>query len=373
MRMWLAAVDSAGPDDLLRERIAASIRLHAHIISVFSLLLISLDWFLIATDQVAPAILLHLAMSLEALRIGAAAGRAIEVSRVESLGALLILEAGIINSLLCWLTGGTSSAYFGGLCAIFIVMGSVLSATVVRTLKLCAAIYAVYMLPTAIGIMPAAPGRTLLVQHLLLVASISVGLSEQLLRSRLRRDEVVARQLDESRLRELARIANTDELTGLRNRRSFSRLAEREFRSARLEGQHLSLLMIDIDHFKAVNDRFGHLKGDQTLLAVAERITAAIRGSDIAARYGGEEFAILLPRTTSSVARAVADRIRSSIADAPLCGAIACTVSIGVAAISARVERWSDLVARADAALYDAKREGRNRVVRPDSGRFRAL
>jgi diguanylate cyclase (GGDEF)-like protein len=373
MGIRLAAVDDEGPDDLLRERIAEGIRLYAHIISALSLLLIFLDWFLIAPDQVAPAILLHLAMSLEALRISAAAGRAIDLSRVESLGTLLVLEAGSINSLLCWLTGGTNSAYFGGLCAIFIVMGSVLSAPVIRTLKLCAAIYVVYMLPTAMGLMQAAPARVLLVQHVLLVASISVGLSEQSLRSRLRRDEVAARELDKSRLRELTRIANTDELTGLRNRRSFSRLAEREFRSARLTGQHLSLLMIDIDHFKAVNDRFGHVKGDQTLFAVAERITAAIRGSDIAARYGGEEFAILLPRTTSSVARAVADRIRSIIADAPLCGSIMCTVSIGVAAISARVEKWSDLVARADAALYDAKREGRNRVVRPDSGRFRAI
>ena len=136
----------------------------------------------------------------------------------------------------------------------------------------------------------------------------------------------------------------------------------------------VSLLMIDIDHFKAVNDRYGHTVGDRVLREIAERIGYNVRGFDLAARYGGEEFVVVMPDTSVEVALAVADRLREKIAEVPVAttGAaeeLGVTVSIGVAETRGKEESFESLLRRADEALYRAKGEGRNRVVpRPPTG-----
>ena len=130
----------------------------------------------------------------------------------------------------------------------------------------------------------------------------------------------------------------------------------------------MALLMIDLDHFKRVNDTFGHLVGDDVLRDVAQLLGNTIRGSDIAARYGGEEFLVLLPETDDSGAELFAERIRAAVHDYEFARAegapsLRLTASIGVAVFpAARIESVEDLFTRADTALYRAKADGRNRV-----------
>jgi diguanylate cyclase (GGDEF)-like protein len=165
--------------------------------------------------------------------------------------------------------------------------------------------------------------------------------------------------------RELEGLATTDELTGLSNRRQFTALAGKEWQRFQRYRRPLSVLMIDVDHFKSINDRFGHDAGDRVLAQVAALCRAGRRGSDIVARIGGEEFAILLPETDRASAALVAESLRSEIAAKPISGGdaqIPVTVSIGIADARHATADFGDLLKRADAALYAAKRTGRNRV-----------
>ncbi len=161
---------------------------------------------------------------------------------------------------------------------------------------------------------------------------------------------------------ELRHAAFHDRLTGLHNRRFFDNLLARELKRAGRRGVALSLLMLDIDHFKALNDRYGHLVGDDILKHLARVLESRLRGSDVLARWGGEEFIALLPETDLGGAVALAEAVRARVAEADFPGAGRVTVSIGVATHRPR-EAAKDLVHRADAALYAAKEGGRNRVA----------
>ncbi len=166
---------------------------------------------------------------------------------------------------------------------------------------------------------------------------------------------------------EVNRLATLDGLTHTYNRRHFMDLAMRAYQTARRFGQPLAALMLDVDHFKDVNDRYGHHVGDQVLRVLAERCASALRSIDVLGRYGGEEFAILLPGATrESAATILAERIRQRVADDPVptdAGPVKVTVSVGVAAMDESTRHPDDLFKRADAALYEAKQAGRNRVV----------
>ncbi len=175
---------------------------------------------------------------------------------------------------------------------------------------------------------------------------------------------------DLSRLRtEFKRVRReslVDPLTGIQNRRAFDHSLAEYCEKAKADGVSVCLLMVDIDHFKKVNDTHGHVVGDAVLKWVTESIDATIRGGDVLARYGGEEFAVLLPDTSMQGAEIVADNICSSIRNQKLrhgdnfqVGRI--TVSVGVAQFYSQ-EPEANFVKRADAALYRAKESGRNRV-----------
>jgi diguanylate cyclase (GGDEF)-like protein len=169
------------------------------------------------------------------------------------------------------------------------------------------------------------------------------------------------------RLRDrVTRDAMVDGLTGLYNRRAFmGRLAEAVAAASR-HGTDLSLLMLDADHFKRVNDAHGHQAGDRVLQFIAETVRRNLRESDSAGRYGGEEFAVVLPHTPVAGAQIVAERIRAFCAASGVPvpgGSVTVTVSVGAAALRTGCRRSEDLIAAADAALYEAKRAGRNRVV----------
>jgi diguanylate cyclase (GGDEF)-like protein len=168
-----------------------------------------------------------------------------------------------------------------------------------------------------------------------------------------------------SRNLELEHISRTDALTGLSNRRHAEEQLHRHVSSARRYGMELSVIMLDIDHFKAINDTFGHAAGDAVLRGFATRLGLFLRAEDVGARWGGEEFLIVLPFTDLEGATAVAERLRAALADEPFLipNGEAITVTLSGGCASCRDADSERLVREADAALYEAKYSGRNRIV----------
>ncbi len=163
-------------------------------------------------------------------------------------------------------------------------------------------------------------------------------------------------------------LSTRDGLTGLVNYREFHRQVTEEVARCRRYGRPFSLLMLDVDHFKDVNDTYGHLAGDEVLRAVAALIERTVRPADLVARYGGEEFVIVLPETTGAGAWALAERLRRRVADltvaVPANGAVSLTVSVGLAVFPEDADSFQGLLSAADQALYAAKSGGRNRAAR---------
>jgi diguanylate cyclase (GGDEF)-like protein/PAS domain S-box-containing protein len=164
---------------------------------------------------------------------------------------------------------------------------------------------------------------------------------------------------------ELFRQASTDSLTGISNRRYFQNQADQEVRRARRFARDMTVMMIDIDHFKKINDTHGHAVGDAVIQGVVKRSLESLRQSDTIGRFGGEEFAVMLPETSMAAAYDVAERLRVHMQERPIIAGhvpIQCTVSIGIAQLTAQDGSFDDLLHRADTALYAAKNKGRNRV-----------
>jgi diguanylate cyclase (GGDEF)-like protein/PAS domain S-box-containing protein len=166
--------------------------------------------------------------------------------------------------------------------------------------------------------------------------------------------------------KEVERLALSDPLTGLANRRHLVEQYSREVSRAKRSGKPISLLILDLDHFKSVNDRYGHLAGDACLKCVTAVIESYLRNIDIAARFGGEEFIVLLPETGESGARIVAEKLRAAVAETEIQlheELLHVTVSIGIAtAKPSELENFDEIVGKADTAMYRAKESGRNMV-----------
>jgi two-component system cell cycle response regulator len=213
-----------------------------------------------------------------------------------------------------------------------------------------------------------------------LVRGLEVGVNDYLLRP-IDKNELLARvrtQVRKKRYTERLRdnvqlsieMAITDPLTGLYNRRYMESHVGSLVEQAAARGKPLTVLVLDIDYFKAINDTHGHDAGDDVLREFAVRIRKSIRGIDLACRYGGEEFVVVMPETDLAVATMVAERLRRRIATEPFpiqqaTRAVEVTISVGIAALGAD-DSAANILKRADQALYRAKRDGRNRVV-PDA------
>lgn len=177
----------------------------------------------------------------------------------------------------------------------------------------------------------------------------------------------VKRREAEGRARELARQVDTDALTGALNRQGFNEAMAREVARARRHGQPLAVVMVDIDHFKRVNDEFGHAAGDQVLVRTANLLRSCVRESDLVARWGGEEFVVVAPMTGEAGGLRLAEKLRAIMASTHLGPRDAVTASFGVAELGPG-ETIDALLARADGALYRAKESGRNRVCGASDG-----
>ena len=213
----------------------------------------------------------------------------------------------------------------------------------------------------------------------LVMRALELGVNDYLVRP-LDPNELVARCITQIRrkryndqLRESltmsVEMAVTDPLTGLNNRRYLDTHLQTLFDRSKRRGRPLSVIIADIDHFKAVNDTYGHEGGDDILKDFARRVRGTVRGADLACRIGGEEFVIAMPDTTDEIAEQVAERLRAAVAgEAFRIGAteqeVNVTASIGIASLEASDSDASSLLRRADKALYAAKDGGRNRVVR---------
>jgi two-component system cell cycle response regulator len=211
-----------------------------------------------------------------------------------------------------------------------------------------------------------------------LLRGLEIGVNDYLVRP-IDKNEMFARvrtQVRKKRYTERLRdnfqlsmeAAITDSLTGLHNRRYMESHLGTLVEEAASRGKPLSLLILDIDYFKSINDGYGHDAGDDVLREFATRVRKSIRGIDLACRHGGEEFVIVMPETDMAVAGVVAERIRRRVAGEPFAiqkgsGAIDVTISIGIAALHSADDTADTILKRADQALYRAKRDGRNRVV----------
>ena len=211
-----------------------------------------------------------------------------------------------------------------------------------------------------------------------LLRGLDLGANDYILRSA-DKNEMIARvrtQVRRRRFTERLRdnvqqsmeLAVTDPLTGLYNRRYMESHADALVERAAARGKPLSVLIIDIDHFKAVNDTYGHDAGDDVLREFSDRLRSCIRGIDLACRHGGEEFVVVMPDTDLGVANKVAERIRRRVAAEPFpiergSRSVEVTISVGLAGRIGPQDKAALIMKRADAALYLAKRDGRNRVV----------
>jgi len=215
---------------------------------------------------------------------------------------------------------------------------------------------------------PGFPVRLFGVAILVLTIISLVAFQLARLNIRLRREAHKREQVEEALLQkqdELYQLANTDALTGLWNRQKFEAVCEMEIRRARRYKHPLSLIFCDLDHFKFINDEYGHHTGDQALKACADLFKSQLRASDYVCRWGGEEFLVVVPHATGEETLALAEKLRRTAFDTDIFPGKRITLSLGVAELKDN-EPLTGLVQRADQALYQAKQSGRNRVVLAD-------
>jgi diguanylate cyclase (GGDEF)-like protein len=200
-------------------------------------------------------------------------------------------------------------------------------------------------------------GEALLLSGAWFAITMTVAMSQRIGALRQQRDRMRA-------------LAERDALTGLPNRRALAEVLPRLIDEARAQARPLAVVFVDLDHFKAINDRHGHAVGDEVLVEAARRLADRLRGGEMAARHGGEEFVLLLPGADGQRAMVAAQRLRAALADTPFgttVGPLSVTASFGVANLepgaARRASSPAELLARADAAMYRAKQAGRNRVA----------
>jgi diguanylate cyclase (GGDEF)-like protein len=285
--------------------------------------------------------------------------------------AVMLVAAGGVNLMLVVSESPDANQYYAGLLLVCSASYTFLRLRFAYAATVSWIVVAVYL--ATVLAFDDAPAATIVTNLAFLVGINVIGMSAAYLLERQTRLAFLDRLTIDAQasslrkaLRQTQLLAEHDPLTGVYNRRTFFSSACREIEAATENAEPLALALVDIDHFKQINDRLGHAVGDQVLQQVAVAMRTSVRRGELIYRFGGEEFVILLPNINRDAVSAIAERMRSSIEVS--CRALVppilpVTASIGVAIHTGPTESVDALVERADRAMYDAKRLGRNRVV----------
>jgi diguanylate cyclase (GGDEF)-like protein len=267
---------------------------------------------------------------------------------------------------MCWLHQGYESSYYAGMNLVILVIGMVFSWSVREEIIFYSLVYGFYMLPLLFGFLGISDTATFVSNQFFLTSTIILTAISQRHRVMMEAREFQSHCSRQKYLSQLRRLATTDTLTGICNRAHTLSQGEREFTRCERYHRNFSVIMVDIDWFKRINDTYTHRVGDEVIQETARRLALSVRSIDIVGRFGGEEFLVLLPETEQRQAsRMVAGRIQVLMRREPVQtsqGPIPISVSIGVAGAIAG-EKLSTVIHRADEALYAAKHQGRDRVV----------
>lgn len=285
-------------------------------------------------------------------------------SREVSIGLFWLVGMSIVITSL--IHNGYESPHWAGLYIAIIAVSQIFLWTTRQASLAYGLLYGAFLAPMALGWIEVEKPVLVFEQQFFLFSTLVVCFVSQRGRWRTERREYVSRIHQVRMGQRLRRQATTDSLTGLANRRSFIDQSRRELARARRGGKPVSVLAIDVDHFKHINDSYGHAVGDAVLREIARRLGAAVRQGDLVARTGGEELGVLLPDTSGETALHVAEKLLRVVAEAPVAAGsfeVPVTVSLGVGTLCGECSELDALLAEADRALYQAKRSGRNRVT----------
>jgi diguanylate cyclase (GGDEF)-like protein len=266
---------------------------------------------------------------------------------------------------MAWLDNGYEAPYYAGLNLVILGCGFLFAWPLRLAIAFNAVIYGFYMAPLFSGSIPIHDPGVAITNQFFLLSTILISVIAQHHRLAQEKKDYLAIEQHQVLLQQAETLAATDPLTSLYNRRHFFRLGAYELGHARRLNKPLSVLAIDIDHFKKINDTYGHQVGDEIMRAAAHAFHSCLRQDDILARVGGDEFMALLPSTDIHEAAAVAERIRLAMQSQSIETTrlpVPVTVSVGVAPLTEDIVDLDALLLRTDEALYAAKHAGRARV-----------
>ncbi len=345
----------------------------AWLVLAFSPLFMVLDWLTMRYQLRLVAVLGALCM-VSALAVAALARwrskSLAPYSGEASIGLFWLVGMSIVITSL--IHDGYESPHWAGLYIAIIAVSQIFLWTTVEAVVAYGLLYGAFLTPMALGWMEVKEPVLVFEQQFFLFSTLVVSFVSQRARMRTERREYLGRLRQVRMSQRLRRQATTDALTGLANRRSFLDRSRRALARARRSGGPVSVVAIDVDNFKRINDSHGHAVGDAVLRELAKRLVEAVREGDLVARTGGEELGVLLPDTSEVMALHVAEKLRRVIAEAPVFAGsfdVPVTVSLGIGTLGSSCTELDALLAEADRALYRAKRTGRNRVIsnaRPD-------
>jgi diguanylate cyclase (GGDEF)-like protein len=353
-------------ESMLKRRNVVGLRLAALLVSILFPLFWILDW-VVLPEWTVLTLWLRLLGILYSLAIWIATFRRSELvyRYANRLGISLGVLIGWLITIMAWLDLGYESPYYAGLNLVILGCSFLFGWSLRLSIGFNALLYGFYMAPLLTGTLAIQDPGVAITNQFFLLSTILISVITQQHRLAQEKKDYLAIQQHQVLLQQAQVLAATDPLTGLYNRRQLFTLGAYELGHARRLNKPLSVLAIDIDHFKEINDTHGHLVGDEILRAASHAFQSSLRQNDTLARIGGDEFIVLLPRTDVHEAASIAERIRlavqsRSIQTTPL--SLQVTVSVGVAPLTEDIVDLDALLLRTDEALYAAKRAGRARV-----------
>lgn len=353
-------------ESMRKRRNAAGLRLAALLISLLFPIFWILDW-IVLPEWVRLTFWLRLLGILYSLGIWIATFRRGELvyRYTDQLGFSLGILISCLITIMAWLDQGYESPYYAGLNLVILGCSFLFAWPLRLAIVFNAVLYGFYMAPLFTGSIPIHDPGVAVTNQFFLFSTILISVIAQQYRLAQERKDYVATQQHQVLLEQAETLAATDPLTGVSNRRQFFTRGMYELQHARILNKHLSVLAIDIDYFKQINDTHGHQIGDEIMQAAAHAFQANLRHEDTLARIGGDEFMVLLPSTDIHEAATIAERIHLAMQSQSMQTTrlpLQVTVSVGAAPLTEDILDLDALLLRTDEALYAAKRAGRDRV-----------